>query len=266
MLSPASLPRRLLRRLLYSEALRATNTGYRLFLRRQRGVNGPFGYPNAPWRNAVLKTSHEWKEATAQVIDLGLLLHPTPEKHWDCLAMLACILERTTRSARILDAGAMPYSVLLPWLFLYGYKNLIGIGLSYERPVRLGPIRYEWGDITRMRFRDKSIDVVLCESVLEHGVDVGAFLHEASRVLSPDGLLMISVDYFTEPIPTEQVRPYGLSYRIFTPSDIQQLIEAAKAVGLKLLDPIDLSCQERAVGWNEYDLEFTFVMLTFTRF
>jgi hypothetical protein len=61
-------------------------------------------------------------------------------------------LERAPRSARILDGGAAFFSVLLPWLFLYGYRRLVGVNLSFEKLLRLGPIRYEYGDITRMRF------------------------------------------------------------------------------------------------------------------
>jgi SAM-dependent methyltransferase len=255
-------PRRLLSRLLYSEAALGTSAGYRLALRRRHQADGPRGRPHAPWRNAVLKTRREWEDATAQVNALGLHSHPTPSKNWDSLAALACTLERTGPEARILDAGAEVFSVILPWLFLYGYRNLVGINLAFDRPVRRGPIRYERGDLTRSRFDAGSFDAIICQSVVEHGVDVPAYLAEMARLLRPGGVLMTSVDYFSEPTATGGCRPYGMDYRVFSQPDIVDLLATARRVGLVPCDPIDLSCEERAIRWDTYGLEYTFLMLT----
>jgi SAM-dependent methyltransferase len=179
--------------------------------------------------------------------------------------MIACVLDRMHHSARILDAGALPYSTLLPSLSLYGYRNLVGIDLSYSWSMRRGPIRYEHGDITRLKYSEASFDVILCQSVLEHGVDVEAFLREVARVLSPGGLVLISVDYFAEPITTDHLRPFGMPYHVFTPGDIEGLINSGLKLGLYLLDPIDLSCLDRAVRWDKYDLEYTFLILTLVK-
>ena len=254
--------RKLLSRVLYSEASLGTSGGFRLALRRRHQAAGPHGRPHAPWRNAVLKTRREWEAATAQVQALGLHSHPTPSKNWDSLAALACTLERTGPSARILDAGAEVFSVILPWLFLYGYRNLVGINLTFDRTIRRGPIRYERGDLTRSRFDAGSFDAVICQSTLEHGVDVAAYLAEMSRLLRPGGVVMTSMDYFAEPTETHGIRPYGMDYHVFSRADIVALLSAARGVGLVPCDPIDLSCEERAIRWETYGLDYTFLMLT----
>jgi SAM-dependent methyltransferase len=247
---------------MHSDAALLTSAGYRLSLRRRHGVDGPRGFPLAPWRNAVLKTRREWEASVAQVRALGLCPHGTAPKNWDSLAALACALEHTKPSARILDAGADLASVILPWLFLYGYRNLIGINLAFDRTIRRGPIRYEHGDITHTRFGAGTFDAIVCQSVLEHGVDVTAWLTEAARLLRPGGLVMMSVDYYAEPVDTGGCRPFGLPYRIFSEAHVTSLLTIAAGLGLTTSDPIDLSCEERAIRWDAYGLEYTFLMLT----
>ncbi len=51
-------------------------------------------------------------------------------------------------------------------------------------------------DITRLPFSDAAFDMVICSEVLEHIPDHGQALAEAVRVLSPGGLLAVSVPRF----------------------------------------------------------------------
>jgi SAM-dependent methyltransferase len=254
--------RSLLSRMLYSEPVLGTVPGYRRCLRRRHRVTGPHGRPVAPWRNSALKSRREWEAATEQVDALGLYSHPTPSKNWDSLAMVASTLEHAGPSARILDAGSDVSSVILPWLFLYGYRHLVGINVAFTRTLRRGPIRYAPGDITRSGFADNSFDVVVCQSVIEHGVEVRAYLAEMSRVLRPGGLLMTSMDYYPEPTATGGIRPYGMGYHVFSRGDILAMIEAAGALGLAPNGPVDLSGDERAVTWETYGLSYTYLLLT----
>jgi SAM-dependent methyltransferase len=251
----------LLKRALHTSVMQLENAGYGISQSRYH----PHKLPIAPWRNAVLRDRNEWEAAVVQANQLSLPVHRDRPKNWDSLAMIACVLERTHCSARILEAGAMPYSTLLPSLSLYGYRDLVGVDLSYGWSMRRGPIRYEHGDITRLKYSEASFDVILCQSVLEHGVNVEAFLREAARALSPGGFVMISVDYFAEPVATDHLSPFGMPYRVFTPGDIDGLINSALKLGLYPLDPIDLSCQDRAVRWDKYDLEYTFLILTLVK-
>jgi len=104
-----------------------TNLGYRLLLARDLGAVRPSRPPRAPWHNAVLQTREEMEGAVEQVTKLRLPIMGDREKNWDSLAAIDCILANTKPGARILDAGAELYSVILPWLFLYGYRRLEGV-------------------------------------------------------------------------------------------------------------------------------------------
>lgn len=234
---------------------------FRLYL-NLRG-KGPHGYPDAPWHNAVLLTHQEVQNAADQVRKLGLpALYYDVSKTWDSLAALDCIVKTTRHNARILDAGAELYSLVLPWLYLYGYRNLIGINLVFKRPLQRGPIRYEYGDVTQTNFEDNSFDAITCLSVIEHGVDTGAFFKEAARLLKPGGILITSTDYYSEPIDTRGQKAYGVPIRIFTRGDILSMLEEAHGYGLEPTGEINLDCQEKAVNWKKFQLDYTYAIFT----
>lgn len=241
---------------------------YRWYLKYKLHVETPRGCPRAPWRNAVLRIRQEWEQAVQQVKALGLPRHYTLPKNWDSLAALACILERTGTDAYILDAGAMLFSVILPWLYLYGYRHLIGINLVFDQPVRRGPIQYEYGDITQSRFAVNTFDVITCLSVIEHDVNLPAFFREVARILKPAGLLIVSTDYYADPIQTRGQVVAGESYRdnvpihIFHQEEIVRVLRLAQESGLELTGDLQLDCQEKPIRWEKYGLDYTFLTLT----
>jgi len=230
------------------------------YLEWRRFLGAPIARPEAPWVNGVLQTRREWEEAFEQVKRLGLPPHHDPPKNWDSLAAVALILRETDASARVLDAGATLASVVLPWLSLYGYRNLWGINLAFRRPKHRGPIRYERGDITRTRFAPATFDVVTCLSVIEHGVNPRAYFAEALRILKPGGFLITSTDYWADPIPTGNNIAFGAPVHVFSRPELEDLLRSAEKFGLRLTDDLDLRCRDRAVSWKEFDLEYTFVL------
>lgn len=239
----------------------APEATFRLYLRSHG--KGPYGHPDAPWHNAVLLTHQEVQDAMEQVQKLGLPpLYHDISKTWDSLAALDCILKTTGRDARVLDAGAELYSLILPWLYFYGYRDLIGINLVFKRPLKRGPIQYEYGDITRTRFENCSFDAITCLSVIEHGVDTGAFFKEAARLLKPGGTLITSTDYYSEPIETRGQSAYGVPIRIFTRSDILSMLNEAREYGLEPTGEINLDCQEKPVNWKAFQLDYTYAIFT----
>ena len=211
--------------------------------------------------NAVLQTRQEWQFAVEQALTLGLPLHQDPPKNWDSLAALSAILTRTDSSAKILDAGAERYSVILPWLSLYGYQNLTGINLVFDQ-LKQGNILYEYGDLTQTRYESNSFEAITCLSVVEHGVDIGAYFQEMSRLLKPGGILVTSTDYYDEPIETRGQVAFGVPLRIFSRLDIEQILQLASRFDLHLTSPIELECTEKAVTWVAYALSYTFIVFT----
>ena len=234
-------------------------------LRRRLRAEGASFAPRRPsplwngWVNRALLGREEVEAAHDEVVACGLPPHGDRPKNWDLLVALGTILESCPPGARILDAGAPHYARLLPWLYLYGYRELHGIDLVYERAARLGPIRYERMDLTRTTFPDESFEAIACLSVIEHGVDVPAYVDEAARLLRPGGLLVTSTDFWCEPVETHGQEAYGVPIRILGPADIEALVAHAASRGLRPVRPLHLACRERAVRWERFGLDYTFV-------
>jgi len=258
--SGLSLSRRCFRRI-KSEILQS-DAAYRLYLKLKFGTGRPAVRPELPLPNGVLKSREEWQEALAKAKADRLPLHRGGEKNWDHLAAVFAILSSTTTSARVLDAGAEFYSNVLPALFAYGYRNLYGVNLSFTGPARRGPIQYLQGDITRTSFPDRYFDAVTCMSVIEHGVPLDGYFREMHRVLKPGGLLITSTDYYPTAINTEGKTAHGAPIKIFTKPEIQEILRLADEIGFESTGEVDLECRERPVRWEQFGLEYSFVIFT----
>ena len=243
-------------------ALGRTGAGAQFLLRREYGVSGPHGRPDAPWPCAVLGSENEVRESVAQIERLGLPPVALPAKNWDSLAALDLILRNTGPSARIFDAGGEWYSMILPWLCLYGYRNLTAGNLVFEQKLRRGPIVYEHADITRTKYPDRSLDAVTCLSVIEHGVDLDAYFREMARIIKAGGLLITSTDYYEAPVDTRSQQAYGVPIHIFTRDEISQALTLATKYGFSLVAPLDLRAGEKVVHWEQYNLRYTFVVFS----
>jgi hypothetical protein len=237
-----------------------SNLGFRLSIRFRLRASGPHGYPDAPWHTAVLLKQEESNCAVKQVRQLGLPPMQEFSKNWDSLAALDLILKSTTKDAFIFDAGGELYSMILPWLFLYGYKNLIAGNLVFQDPIRRGHIIYQHSDITSTGFRAASYDAITCLSVIEHGVDLRHYFCEMSRILKPGGILITSTDYFETPVDTKGQMAYGAPIHIFTRGEIEHALTIANEYGLTLIAPLDLSANEKLVTWKQHNLSYTFVI------
>ncbi|HKD86119.1 MAG TPA: class I SAM-dependent methyltransferase [Terriglobales bacterium] len=235
---------------------------YRFYLKRKFGAGRLSQPPGPNIANGTLKTRAEWEAAHANAERLHVPSHRGPEKDWDHLAAVTTILTSTDRSGRILDAGAEIYSNVLPALFLYGYRELYGINLSFTDPTRRGPIRYIPGDLTRTPFTDGFFDAITCLSVIEHGVPLAGYFREMHRLLKPGGLLITSTDYYPTPIETRGQTAHGTPIKIFTRPEIGSALEFARSLGFELTGDVDLECEEKPIRWEQYGLEYTFVLFT----
>lgn len=248
-------------RRLKSAALR-TSFAYRLYLKLKFGSGHPPQPRAAPLPNGTLQTTAEWKAALAQGRRLHVPLHRSDEKNWDHLAAAFAILARTTPSARVLDAGAEYYSNVLPALFVYGYRNLFALNLSFTSPARRGPIRYLPGDITQTAFPSAHFDAATCMSVIEHGVPLEGYFREMHRILKPGGLLITSTDYYPTPIDTRGQLAHGAAIKIFTRKEIQNMLKLATQCGFELTGEVNLDCTEKPIHWPQFNLDYTFLIFT----
>ena len=235
---------------------------YRLSLRLRFGSPRLTERPGPNISNGILKSRTEWERAYANARKLHLPLHRGPEKNWDHLAAVSTILAHTSPSAYILDAGAEFYSNVLPTLFLYGYRNLHGINLCFTDPARRGPIRYLPGDLTRTPFPDCYFDAVACLSVIEHGVPLDRYFLEMHRILKPNGLLITSTDYYPTPIDTRGQVAHESPIKIFSKPEIRAALKMAADLGLELTGSLDLECEEKPIRWDDFGLEYTFLLFT----
>ena len=137
--------------------------------------------------NSTLQSQQQVEKAFEEVLACGLPPHPDHPKNWDAISALKFVLDRTNKDAAVLEVGATTYSVTLPWLYLFGYRNLRGIDLVFDKPVRRGPIRYEYGDLIASRFGNNSFDIIVSLSVIEHNVSPEAYFREMSRLLRSSG-------------------------------------------------------------------------------
>ena len=235
---------------------------YRLSLKLKYGAGRMAQSPGPYIMNGTLQTRTEWEAAFENARQKRLPLHRGPEKNWDHLAAVTTILARTKLNACILDAGAEMYSNVLPALFLYGYHDLHGINLSFTAPTRRGPIHYIPGDLTQTPYYDAFFDAITCMSVIEHGVPLEAYFREMFRLLKPGGLLITSTDYWPTPIDTRGQAVHGAPIKIFCRAEIESALQLARSIGFEQTGELNLDCTEKPIRWDQFGLEYTFVLFT----
>lgn len=102
------------------------------------------------------------------------------------------ILELVTdRAAPILDLGCGT-GALLAQLRQRGYKDLTGLDIASPAPAE--GVRFVEADLDdcRSTLPDASIRLVVAVEVIEHVENIGSLLAELSRVLAPDGQILMT--------------------------------------------------------------------------
>lgn len=111
--------------------------------------------------------------------------------HWLAAARAALIPPAAGPGRILLDAGCGG-GLLAPHVRGKGYRH---VGVDLGRPGLAQASRHGVtglnGDVTRLPLRDGAADVVVAGEILEHVTDLAGTVAELSRVLRPDGLLVL---------------------------------------------------------------------------
>ena len=106
------------------------------------------------------------------------------------------------------------------------------------------------------------MNVITALSTIEHGYDRDKLLGTAMRLLALGGVLLLTTDYCENKVDVpSSVRLFGLPYMVFSKDDVQDLIRAAGAFGLKPVGEICWESSKYPIEWLGYRMTFIFIML-----
>ena len=197
-----------------------------------------------------------------------LRLHPGPVvgdwlKSWDVCRVLEAIKAELRPDDPIADFGSYGCEVL-PALAKMGFTRLHGIDLD----ARVGNmpaadcIAYSVGNfLTSSPLKAGSMAAVTSISVIEHGFDGEALAAELARVLRPGGLFLASFDYWPNKIDTTGIRLFGLDWRIFSRTEVQDFCAVAARHGLQPLPGGSLDCDKPVIHWGGQAYTFGWLAL-----
>jgi len=221
------------------------------------------------FRCCALQTKEEVAAASKLVSSMGLTWHHDPQKNWDTLKCLMYVLTNCRPKLPVLDAGSSK-SVICSWLSALGYRELYACDLLEKDAdfFKKFGIKFSVQDLTNTDYPDDFFQAVTCVSVIEHNVDLEKFCSEMRRVLRPGGLLLVSTDYWNEPIDCSGIYPYGVEageMHIFSAQELDDFVELAARHDLKICSPFDPTTRDKAVRWDRVDRDYTFAFLAFRR-
>lgn len=213
--------------------------------------------------NRALKDHDTVDRCKSIIARAALPLHTDGPKNWDNLLAIWHTTLTADIMAPIMDVAATPESAYLPSLRKLGYTDLTSINLTQTTTEVIDGVKYQYGDCTGTNFPDSHFGFIACLSVVEHGVDLEKFFKESRRILRPGGHLLVSTDYWIDPVDTMGQTAFGSPVKIFTASDMMNMIGLAKACGLEITGPVSFDCDQRVVNW--IGMDYTFVNLLFRK-
>ena|GEM_PF-3431333 len=222
-------------------------------------------------REAGLDSSRGWWRARFSLF-WRVRFRGTPEpvavnKSWDVWTIYQVILAHLPdRSARIFEMGSYNSEISLV-LWKAGYRNIRASDFNpLGRAIRWYGNRIEFRseDFYNPDLPSGSVGAMIALSVIEHGYDQAKLIETACRLLSPGGLLLMTTDFREDgaTVPAD-LRPFGLSYRVFSRVDIESLIRDAAAAGLELIEPPEWGASDYPIHWEQF--QFTFILLGFRK-
>jgi len=181
-------------------------------------------------------------------------------KSWDVLHTADFAVKYVKKNEPVLDIGAFASEIPII-LHRLGFTDLSGVDLNPA--VRKMPyadkIRYSVSDFLKTPFANDSFSLITAISVIEHGFRPRELLEEMSRLLKPGGFFVASFDYWPEKISTEGIQMFGMDWRIFSKSEVEEMIQTAGSYGLGPQGAIDLDADQKPITF--FDRSYTFAWL-----
>ena len=183
-------------------------------------------------------------------------------KSWDVLRTATFIEATIPRVESILDLGAHASEILCV-LHRLGYSNLSGVDL--DRRVRAmpyrGKIKYNVGDFLSVPAISSAFAAVTAISVIEHGFDSERLLERVTNLLRPGGYFVASFDYWPHKIDTSQTQMFGMDWKIFSETELQSFLRAARIAGLQSESATPAPVVEPVIDWNGKQYTFAWIAL-----
>jgi SAM-dependent methyltransferase len=224
----------------------------------------------------VLQSLEEVEEAIIILKKNGLSCHGEYIKNWD-LVQICEILGKVGKDAFVLDMGCRGKRCSdMRFLYSKGVINSYGIDLTIpivEKLTQIAlmiknrmklPFTLVQGDLTKTKFKDGSFDLIICLSVIEHGVDLESFLKEAYRLLKNPAILYVSTDYWEPKCQVEDyLKPFGLEWKIFSKIEIEELINLAKKCNFNIENENIPRPRDKVIHWE--GKQYTEISLIFEK-
>lgn len=193
--------------------------------------------------NQFLKTRLQIDESTKWLSENGYISNPISAKNWELK-----IITEELQDGDLLEMGADGSRVLHNAVKKKIKGRLVGIDLAeVTGDNRAEGAEYFVGDLMQTPFADGSFATLISQSVIEHEVDVKKFAAECSRLLMPNGELIVSFDYFNPKPDTSEIKLYGLAWSILDKADVLNLVLEMDRAGLSLDGEIDWTIGEPVI-------------------
>jgi len=181
-------------------------------------------------------------------------------KSWDVLQTADFAVKYVKKNEPVLDIGAFASEIPII-LHRLGFTDLSGVDLNpaVRRMPYADKIRYSVSDFLKTPFANDSFSLITAISVIEHGFRPRALFEEIGRLLKPGGFFVASFDYWPEKISTEGIQMFGMDWRIFSKSEVEEMIQTAGSYGLGPQGAIDLDANQKPITF--FDRSYTFAWL-----
>ncbi|MEG4039000.1 FkbM family methyltransferase [Microcoleus sp. S11D4] len=218
--------------------------------------------PTKPSVCKFLKFRDEIYKCTDYLHRNGYASHNLVCKDWDIAHIIFDLSD-----GNLLDMGSSDSYILKNAVL----KNVQGekYGIDLQPPdVPLEEVKYMIGDLMDTKLPDSYFTNITCLSVIEHEVDFQKFATEVSRLLSENGKLYVTFDYWTPKLKPD-FKLYDKLWNPLDENDTKNLIGECKNCGLNLVEPVDWSLGDAVIKPGYFspgaNISYTFGMLVFQK-